>query len=343
MEIGILGYGVYVPRYRIKRDEYLKVWGSFAARAVDEKTVPGYDEDVVTMAVEASLNSLKRAGVDQAEINALYLASTSAPYVEKLLSSTIATALGLSKDITVADYTSSTKAGTSALLSCFDLVASGRAKYGLAVASDCPIARPGSSLEHSFGAGASAFVIGEGKRVATFEGSNSISSEVLGLRFRRDGEKYVEDSAIRPYTKLVFNQIVISNASTLMKKLGKKPEHFSHIILQQFDGREPYRLGRRLGFSDLQIKKGTVVSKTGDTGACSTLIGLTAILDTAKPGERILMVSYGSGAGSDAISVLVHEGVEERRLKVPSLEDYLADKEYVDYVTYLKLRKMIGK
>lgn len=343
LEIGILGYGVYVPRYRIKRDEYLKAWGSFAARAVDEKTVPGFDEDIVTMAVEASLNSLKRVGVDPAEINALYLASTSAPYVEKLLSSTIATALGLSNNVTVADYTSSTKAGTSALLSCFDFIASGRGKYGLAVASDCPIAKPGSSLERGFGAGASAFVIGEGKPVATVEGSNSISSEALGLRFRRDGEKYVEDSAIRPYTELVFNQIVMSNALALMEKLDRKPEHFSHIILQQFDGREPYRLGSRLGFSNLQIETGTVVSKTGDTGACSTLIGLTAVLDTAKPGERVLIVSYGSGAGSDAISILVHEGVEERRLKAPSTGDYLVNKEYVDYITYLKLRKIIGK
>lgn len=343
MEIGILGYGVYIPRYRIKRDEYLKAWGSFAVRAVDEKTVPGYDEDIVTMAVEASLNSLKRAGVDPAEINALYLASTSAPYVEKLLSSTIATALGLSNDITVADYTSSTKAGTSALLSCFDLVASGRGKYGLAVASDCPLARPGSRLEHGLGAGAAAFVVGEGKPVATFKGSNSISSEALGLRFRRSGEKYVEGSAIRPYRQLVFNRIVTLNASTLMKKLDKRPEHFSHLILQQFDGREPYRLGRRLGFSDSQIKTGTVISKTGDTGACSTLIGLAAVLDTAKPGERILIVSYGSGAESDAISILVHEGVEEQLLKAPSLEEYFADKEYVDYITYLKFRRIIGK
>jgi hydroxymethylglutaryl-CoA synthase len=101
-----------------------------------------------------------------------------------------------------------------------------------------------------------------------------------------------------------------------------------------------------LGFSDEQIKTGLLCPVIGNTYAGSSLIGLTAILDVAKAGERIFMVSYGSGAGSDAFVIRVTEAIEGRRAQaqVPSTADYIARRTQIDYATYVRYRgKLIMK
>lgn len=342
LNVGINGYGVYIPKYRIKAEEYLKSWGSFAARGVEEKTVPAYDEDAITMAVEASSNALRMAGLAPDKLEALYFASTSAPYGEKLVASTIGSALGASTNISTCDCGFSTKAGTSAVLTCYDFVASGRGKSGLAVASDSPVASPDDPMEHGFGAGACALTIGSGETVATIDATHSVIGETLGERFRRFGNRYTKDLAIRPYTELVFNSILRQSITGLMNKLNMKAEDFNYLVVQQFDGRGPFDIGKRLGFKDTQVSPGLIANKVGDAGASSPLLGLAAVLDKAKPAERILVASYGSGAGSDAFSIIVEKEIENRDRRVASVERYLEAKQYVDYVTYLKTRKMLA-
>jgi len=342
MSAGMVGYGVYVPRFRIKRDEYQKAWGTFTPRGVEEKAVPGYDEDALTMAVESSINALKRAGMGSNQIDGLFFASTSAPYAEKLLSSTIVASLNGPSEIFVADFGFSTKAGTSALLSCLDFTSSGRGESGLAAASDSPQAMPSDPFEHGLGAGSAAFVIGKNGIMVSVEGVHSSSLEIIGERYRGHGEPFLKDSGIGAYTEQAFNQALTVSVTGLLKKLGVKAEEFTYAIFQQFDARSPYDVGKRLGFKDHQISPSMIATKIGDTGSASSLIGLCAVLDLAKPGDRILVASYGSGAGSDAIGLLVTDRIEEHRRKAPLLEDYLAQREYVDYVTYLKIRRMLG-
>lgn len=341
MDVGISGYGVYIPRYRIASGEYMKAVGSFA-RMVGEKAVAAYDEDAITMGVEAAANALKRAKIDPGQVDALYFASTSPPYSEKLISGTASTAIGLSPRVWVADLGFSTKAGTSALLACIDFVSSGRGDHGLVIASDCPMGRVGYPAEQGLGAGAAAFVIGKDDVVAAFEGSCSAVEEVLGERFRRYGERFVEDLGIGPHSEAAFYRLVTSTLNGLMNKLGIKPEDVNYTVVHQSDIRAAYRAGGKCGFTDTQVAPGIVASKIGDSGASSVLIGLIAILEKARPGERAFVASYGSGAGSDAISFLIKDMAERKRGGTPVLEEYLADKEYLDFVSYLKIRRMIS-
>jgi hydroxymethylglutaryl-CoA synthase len=342
MNSGVVGYGAYIPRYRIKRDEYLKAWGSFSPRGVEEKAVAGLDEDVVTMTVESSVNALKRARISSNQLNGMFFASTSAPYAEKLSSSTIVASLDGPSEIFLADLGFSTKAGTAALLSCLDFVSSGRGDLGLVGASDVPQAMPSDSLEHGLGAGSASFVIGRSEVMANVEGAHSSSLEIIGERYRRYGEHCLKDSGIGAYTGQAFNQALTISVTSLFTNLGLKAEEFAYAVFQQFDGRIAYDIGRKLGFKDNQISPSMTVTKIGDSGSASSLIGLCAVLDVARPGDRILVASYGSGSGSDAISLVTTDQLVERRNRAPLVENCLAQKEYIDYLTYLKFRRMLG-
>jgi len=341
MNSGVVGYGAYVPRFRIKRDEYLKAWGSFSPRGVEEKAVAGLDEDVVTMTVESSVNALKRARISSNQLNGVFFASTSAPYAEKLSSSTIVASLDGPSEIFLADFGSSTKAGTAALLSCLDFVSSGRGNLGLVSASDASQAMPSDSIEHGLGAGSASFVIGRNDIMASVEGAHCSSLEIIGERYRRHGERYLRDSGIGAYTEQAFNQALTISVTGLLTNLGLKAEDFAYAIFQQFDGRIAYDIGRKLGFKDNQISPSMTVTKIGDSGSASPLIGLCAVLEVARPGDRILVASYGSGSGSDAISLVTTDQLVERRNRAPLIENYLAQKEYIDYLTYLKLRRIL--
>jgi hydroxymethylglutaryl-CoA synthase len=342
MNSGVVGYGAYIPRFRIKRDEYLKAWGSFSPRGVEEKAVAGLDEDVVTMTVESSVNALKRARISSNQLNGVFFASTSAPYAEKLSSSTIVASLDGPSEIFLADFGFSTKAGTAALLSCLDFVSSGRGDLGLVSASDASQAMPSDSIEHGLGAGSASFVIGRNDIMASVEGAHCSSLEIIGERCRRHGERYLRDSGIGAYAEQAFNQALTISVIGLLANLGLKAEDFAYAIFQQFDGRIAYDIGRKLGFKDNQISPSMTVTKIGDSGSASPLIGLCTVLDVARPGDRILVASYGSGSGSDAISLVTTDQLVERRNGALLIENYLAQKEYIDYLTYLKLRRILG-
>jgi len=340
MGIGIIGYGAYIPKYRIKAEEYTKAWGSFSAPGVREKSVPGYDEDVITMAVEAAHNAINCAGIDPDSIGTLYLATSSGPYWEKSLSSTLLAALTGNEEVRTADFAGSTRAGTSAFLGCLDrIVAEGRG-VGLVVASDIPLGPPDRGSEHPFGAGSAAYVIGEGDPIAILEGSYCVSIETLGERFRRAGELYTRDLELRVN---FMEQCLQKSIHGLLGALNLTPEKVDHLVLQQPDGGKSVKAVGKFGFSDKALGLGMIAAHTGDTGAASPLLSLAHVLDHAQGSDRIVVASYGSG--SDAFSLLVEDGIVQRRAQspeVPTFKDYLEKKEYVNYVTYLKFKRYLS-
>ena len=339
MKVGISSYGVYIPKYRIKSDEYVKVWGYFAAARVKEKAVARFDEDSLTMAVEASINALENAGLQPESLDALYFATTTPPYEEKLLSASLASSLGCRKDIALADYTNSTRDGVTALLSCMDFVRSGRGKWALAVASDNPISTPESDLEHGLGASATAFLVGSGDVIAEFEDACQVGWESWGGRFRRYGKKHTVVLGITPLERVEYTGLLSYVIKRLMEKRNLKIKDVKYLVLHQIDGRMPYRIAASLGFNDEQIRDSMLVSLVGDTGVCSSLIGFVNVLDKAEPGDRILVASYGSGAGADAFTLIVSGNKSGKSF--PSISDYLESREYVDYATYLRWRRIL--
>lgn len=337
MTIGISGYGVYIPKLRIKKEEYAKAWGSFSAAGVNEKSVMGFDEDVLTSAVKVSRRALESVPLTPDRISRFALASTSAPYVEKLLSGTILVSVGMSNTAFSSDHTTSTRAGTEAIIAGFEHVLANPGGKALVAAADAPKASMWDSIEHQLGAGAAAFVLSSDNLIAELEGHASYASEYFGERFKPRDDSLLHDINVKKFSEgsLITNTTRAGNA--LMKKLNRKPEEYQHVVIQQPDARVPATVAARMNFTDIQLADGLVSKMLGDLGAASVPVALTAVLDAAKVGDRIMVISYGSGAGSDALSFKV---VGERKA-IPRFQAEADKKEYIDYVRYLKIKGAI--
>lgn len=337
MALGISGYGVSIPRFRIKKEDYAKAWGSFAAAGVNEKSVTGFDEDMLTLATKVSRRALESVPLTPGEVTRFAFASTSAPYTEKFLSGTIIVGLGIPNETFASDHTTSTRAGTEAMLAGFEHLAANPSGRALVAVADAPSASMWDSIEHGMGAGAVAFVLSRDDVLAELEGHASYASEHFGERFRPREEEQLHDLSVKKFSEGSFVTNTTKAASALMKTFGRKPEDYTHVVFQQPDARAPASVAGKLGFQDPQLAVGMVSTFLGDLGAASAPMGLAAALDASKVGDRILVVSYGSGAGSDALSFRV---VGERRPAIGVMQE-AARKEYIDYVQYLKLKGAI--
>ena len=347
IDAGICGYGVYFPIYRIKVEEIAQAWGADGETIknrlrVQEITVNSYDEDAFTIAVEAARNALKRAyEVDPSEIGAIYVGSESKPYAVMPTAVMVAEAIGASPSLRAADYEFACKAGTEAMITCIGLVSSGMIKYGLAIGADSSQALPGDVLEYTASAGGSAFIIGRksNKTLAYFEYQYSYCTHTPDF-WRRDGAPYPRHGGRFTGQPAYFKHL-ISAAKGLMDEMGLKPEDFDYFVPHQPNGTFPVRAARALGFDMKKLEPGLINPVVGNFYSGSSITGLCKVLDQAKPEERILLVSYGSGAGADAFSLVVQDAIEEKRNLAPTFEYYLNRKVYVDYATYVRFRHKI--
>ncbi|MFQ6137065.1 MAG: hydroxymethylglutaryl-CoA synthase [Candidatus Hydrothermarchaeales archaeon] len=344
MKVGIVGYGAYIPRYRIKTDEIAKVWGKDAVNMksslkIGEKAVPAMDEDTATISVEAARNALKMSDIDPKDIGAIYVGSESHPYVVKPTATIVAEAIEASSKMTSADFEFACKAGTAAMQTCMGLVSSDMIKYGLAIGADTAQGAPGDALEYTAAAGGAAYIIGSNGLIAEIEDTYSVTSDTPDF-WRREGQSYPKHGGRFTGSPAYFKH-VFSAAIGLMEKVGLRSKDFDYAVFHQPNGKFPRNVAKMLGFTFEQIKEGMLVDRIGNTYSGSSILGLAKILDIAKAGERILLTSFGSGAGSDSFSILVEEGIEDARTKAPSVEDYIENRVYVDYGTYVKFsRKM---
>lgn len=337
MAVGISGYGVYIPRLRIKREEYMKAWGSFSAAGVTEKSVLGFDEDALTAVTKVTRRALESVPMTADKVTRFALASTSAPYLEKLLSGTVLVSVGMPSTAFTSDHTSSTRAGTEAMLAAFEHVLATTSGKAVAAAADAPRASMWDTVEHAFGAGAAAFVMSSDDLIAELEGHVSYASEHFGERFKPKDDPLVHDLNVKKFAEgsVVLNTTRAGLA--LLKRLGRKPDEYQHVVIQQPDARVPATVAARLQFTDAQLASSLVSKSLGDLGAASVPVALASALDAAKVGDKIMVISYGSGAGSDALSFTV---VTDKKATV-RVQTETDRKEYIDYVKYLKLKGAI--
>jgi hydroxymethylglutaryl-CoA synthase len=338
---GIVGYGVHVPSYRIKVEEIAKVWGDDAKAisrglVMQEKSVPGPDEDTATISVEAARNALKRAMIDPQKIGAVYVGSESHPYAVKPTATIVAEAVEAAPEMTAADLEFACKAGTAAMQVCMGLVDSGIIEYGLAIGSDTAQGAPGDALEYTASAGGAAYVIGKQNTIADFEGTYSFTSDTPDF-YRREGQPYPKHGG-RFTGEPAYFKHVLNGAKGIFDKMGTEASDYDHVVFHQPNGKFYTRAARKLGFNQKQYETGLLSPFIGNTYSGATPLGLAAILDIAQPGERIMAVSYGSGAGSDAFSITVNDEIEERRELAPKVRNMVKDKEYVDYAIYAKFK-----
>ena len=336
--VGIVGYGAYVPRYRLPTSEVARVWteGS-SALPIKEKAVPGLDEDVVTMSIEAARNALARAGIDPTGIRAVWVGSESHPYAVKPTSTIVAEAIGAVPNTQAADWQFACKAGTEAMQAAIGFIGSGMAQYALAIGMDTAQGRPGDALEYTAGAGGAAYLLGPAEEsVATLEGSYSFVTDTPDF-WRRQHEVYPEHGQRFTGEPAYFKHIT-SAAEKFMELTGTTAKDYRYAVFHQPNVKFPQRVAKMLGFNDEQIKTGLLVGVIGNTYAGSAMIGLTAVLDEARPGNRILLVSFGSGAGSDAFGLTATDKIAERQSRAPKTTDYIARRVQIDYATYARLR-----
>jgi len=345
---GIVGYGAHLPRHRIKVEEIAKVWGADAPSykrglMLREKSVPPPDMDTITLSVEAARNALKRAGsVDPKDIGAIYIGSESHPYAVKPSGTVVAEAIGATPDIHCADFEFACKAGTEAMYVALSHIEAGQMKYALAIAADTSQGAPSDALEFSAAAGAGAFIMGNDNVVAEILYTHSYMTDTPDF-WRREhqfypqhGSRFTGEEAYFAHTK--------GASRAILEKSGMKPGDFAYAVFHQPNGKFPQRVALELGFTQEQIDPGWLAPTLGNTYSGASPIGLTAILDIAKPGDLIFMCSYGSGSGSDAFIWKVTDRIDEVRDAAVRTSKLLEENLiYVDYGTYAKFRHKIRK
>jgi len=345
MESGIVGYGVSVPYRRIDVKEILAVWGNSSLEILNshlrlyERGVLFFDEDTNTLAIEAARNALKCGATRGEDLELLCLGTGTNPWSSNPSSTIVAEAVGAGPHIMCSDIQFSGKSGTAAMQACLGLTESGVVKRAMAIGADTlnRHVAPGDLYEYTASAGAGALVLGKENVIARVKGMQSYSSSLADW-FRIEGERYIKTSTsnIPDALQLGLVEHVLPAVYALNGKLALKPEDYTYAAFQQPYGFVPFMLGSILGFTPQQVGPGEVSESIGDCGAASSLLGLANILDMAKPGDRVLLASYGFGAGADAFCLEVTEAIGERRGRAPSVRDLLARKMMVDYGTAAK-------
>ncbi|MFQ5616165.1 MAG: hydroxymethylglutaryl-CoA synthase [Anaerolineales bacterium] len=336
--VGIVGYGAYVPRYRLPATEVSRVWTDGAGGIpIKEKAVPGVDEDVITMSIEAARNALARAQIPVDELRALWVGSESHPYAVKPTSTVVAEALGAVPHVQAADWEFACKAGTEAMVAAMGFVGSGMARYAMAIGMDTAQGKPGDALEYTAGAGGAAFVIGPAEEsVVTIEYTYSFVTDTPDF-WRRAYQKYPEHGQRFTGEPAYFKHITEA-AAAILEATDTTPADYQYAVFHQPTTKFPTRVARSLGFTREQTQTGLLVSIIGNTYSGAAIIGLTAILDEAEPGDRILLTSFGSGAGSDAMVLVVTDRLPACRDLAPATQDYIVRRTEIDYAEYVRMR-----
>lgn len=319
----IAGYGIHIPRERLALEEVNQAWGRPGGRG--EVAVAPPDEDPLTLGVKAAKAALEQAGIDGSQLDLVYFASTSTGYMENAFAAQLAHILGAEGEVLVADFGLSTRSVTAALRACMDAIDAGRARYGLVVAAERLVVKPGSSYELSYGAGAGALLIAS-DGFASIEGFSSHTSGFVG-RSRREGafhglvdERFVMKHGFLEHIGKAVERLL--NASEIT------PEEIDRVVLASPELRWAKRALRALGLPGERLI--STYAQIGYAGCASPLIDLALAFEGASRDEKVLVVSYGPG-GSDAL--ILHIEQSPPRAAVGA---QLSERENVSYTDYLR-------
>lgn len=308
---GIVSYGGYIPRYRLNRMAVFQAMGWFNPAnllyARGEKAVANYDEDSITMATAAAIDSL--GGLDRSGVEGLYLASTTMTYKERLNAGIISAALGLDENVRAADFASALKAGTTAMMAAMEAVESKRAGKVLVCAADCRLGKTGSMQEMVFGDGGAAFLVGDEDVIAEFKGSHSITCDFVD-HFRGDLSKYDRGWEDRWIRDEGYDKMIPAAIQGLVERYGLNLADFAKVVYPCHYEGEHRKIAKVLGLNPESVQ-GTMLEEIGDTGAAQSLMMFVRALEEANPGDRILVASFGNGC--DALWFEVTGAIEQKR------------------------------
>ena len=331
---GITRYGAYIPVYRLSRAEIAKAWGSGGAKG--EKAIANYDEDSITMAVAAGMDCLRDVELD--EVDGLFFASTTCPYKEKQSAAIIASALGLRKDILTSDFSNTLRAGTIALRSAIDTVASGSAKSVLVIAADTRMGYPRGEKEMTFGDGAAAILVGGSGIAVSIDNTYTAFNEFYET-WRTDKDVYARPWEDRFLREAGYMDALPKAISSALERFELEPKDFSKITAYAPDSRQLGMVLGKAGFDPKTQVQDTLHDTVGNTGTALALMELVAALENAKAGDKILLLGYGDGC--DIFSLKVTEEIEKIKDR-RAIKRHLESKRMVpNYMKYMIWRGLV--
>lgn len=336
---GIVGYGSYIPKYRIKNE-------GRGILGVTERSLPFADEDTTTFSVEAGKRALIHAALSGGYVKKCYVGSESPTYAVKPIMATVAQVLELGEKHEDGFFSGgidsqfACKAATDLFIDAAALVnypAFG-GEYVMVIGSDNSQAAPGDALDYTVGAGAVAFIFGRRDVIATLDHYVSYTSDTPDF-YRREGEKYPRHGG-RFTGQPAYFKHVLTCMKRVLEMSGLPPKDIDYVICHSPNAVFPQRAAMQVGFTMEQIEPGLVVGKIGNLYSGSCPAGLAAVLDISEPGDKILMVAYGSGAGSDGYIFTVTDRIVEKRERLVPLMEQIESphREYVDYTFYRKMK-----
>lgn len=336
----IVGFGSYIPRFRITIPEIAQHWHQDAdallsGLGVEEKSVPDLGEDSFTLAFEAATQALSSFGIAGKEVSAIFVGSESHPYAVKPTSGMLVSALSLDPYSHAADLEFACKAGTAGVQILDSLIRSEQVRYGIAIGTDTAQAKPGDALEYTAAAGAAALILGPESHknaLCRIEKTLSYTTDTpdfwraAGSPHPSHAGRFTGEPGYLGHTREAIQKI--------LSVTNTKIEDIDHVILHMPNAKFPMRIAKECGISKEQMAAGFVVPKIGNTYSACSMLGLVSVLQKAKKGARILLVSYGSGAGCDAfLMTMLKDGVP--------LPSDTRERTYLKYGEYLAHTKAI--
>src|SRR5262245_35808003 len=337
--VGILAYGAYLPKLRLARKAVAdaNAWFNPALRglAKGERTMCNWDEDAVTMAVEAARDCL--SGQDRGSIGAVAFASTSFPFEDRLNAGIVLEALNLAPGVNAQDLTASQRAATSGLVAALQMARGGAGPI-LVAASEKRRTKTASPLELQTGDGAAALLVGTGPVVARLIGHASRTVDFVD-HFRGEGfdfdytweERWLRDEG--------YNKIVPAALADLFKATAVKPADIAHFAMPCVLPRVAAGIAKRAGVPEAAVRD-NLHGVCGETGAAHPLVMLVDALEKAKPGDKILVVGFGQGCDA-----LLFEATDELPKLAPRLgvRGHLARrKEETNYAKLLAFNDLVA-
>lgn len=291
--VGIKAFGAYIPYRRLPRSLTNAAWGRGGGKG--ERAVAGLDEDAVSMAVSASIDCLKKT--DPKTIDALFFATTTPPYIERLNANIVANALDFRRDVRNADFANCLRAGATALFSAIDAVRSGSLRNVLVAVSDMRLSEGGGENELTLGDGAAAFLIGSDDIVVEIEDSLTFSDDLVD-HWRVAGDMFLRSWEDRFGRDAGYSVTPVEVVKGLLKKMNLDIKDVTRACIYGANSRAQSDLTKSIGFAPEQIQD-PLLDTVGNTGVALAPMILVSALEGAKPGERFLFVNWGNGC--DAI------------------------------------------
>jgi len=292
MTTGILSFGAYIPRRRLSRSAIYATNAWFApglkGLSKGERAIADWDEDPITMAVEAARDAL--TGIDRATIAETILASTTFPFADRQNAGIVKEALTLSDNSGTMDVGGSLRAGTTALLHA---LGSSDGRSRLCIAADLRLSRPASEAELLNGDSSAALVVGQGAVIARHCGSHTVSVDFVD-HYRAAGSDYDYGWESRWIRDEGYHGVLVDALKSGLAVLGTQAADIDRVIIPLVMRGAVASVAKKAGFRD-GAAADVLLEQVGDGGAGHSLLMLVAALEAAKPGEKILLVGFGQG------------------------------------------------